>query len=510
MPIDLARPPFAPVARRAIVWINSPVPNEARDAFEMRGYAVTTYGAQQLGDKTNLNGCCATVFAQTEKLSGLLFDLRTYAPRVLDHDCVVIVVVDERSETPVRQALQNLGLAESVTDALGPSTWLISRNTEWNGIANAVTEARQGPAPNLTLEIRTDPDVVLSEEDTLLLQRAFADCSCLTIRRHDDGRSKSSVFCAHAELTTTHWPQPFFIKLGTRQGTIREYTAYENFVSPFIPFHLGPRLTRDRCCLSSTRGVLVGDYVDGAEQLAEGAPHGRSTSAIACLFDKTLLGFHRHTEMVDRSIADGLAHLFPKEGAIKRPRITRAMELGASRELPELRRLFEQSVSRPVLVGSIHGDLHAENILVRAHDAIVIDFAAYEQMLPLLWDAAWLEVSLLVDAFPDGADLEAWSATGAHEWIELISPLYEMPLGNCGTPMVTPAHPAFWFYACVQQIRKSAREWECGEGQYAATLALALLRKSSKDPHATEQDSSRKAAAYVLAERVLVSTFGED
>ncbi len=43
--------------------------------------------------------------------------------------------------------------------------------------------------------------------------------------------------------------------------------------------------------------------------------------------------------------------------------------------------------------------------------------------------------------------------------------------------------------------------------QYAAALALALLVKATKSPKTPEPEASRRAAAYVLAERLLVNAF---
>lgn len=48
---------------------------------------------------------------------------------------------------------------------------------------------------------------------------------------------------------------------------------------------------------------------------------------------------------------------------------------------------------------------------------------------------------------------------------------------------------------------------ECHEGQYAAALALALLKKASKDIEFSDSMEACRAGAYVLAERILVSTF---
>jgi len=96
------------------------------------------------------------------------------------------------------------------------------------------------------------------------------------------------------------------------------------------------------------------------------------------------------------------------------------------------------------------------------------------------------------------------------EWVQSIETLYN------DVPLVEPLkHPnpknsSCWFHACVRQIRRYAQQMQSGENQFAAALALALLTKASKDLNAREPEDSRRAVAYVLAERVLVNTFRKD
>jgi hypothetical protein len=66
-----------------------------------------------------------------------------------------------------------------------------------------------------------------------------------------------------------------------------------------------------------------------------------------------------------------------------------------------------------------------------------------------------------------------------------------------------PKNSSAWFQACVRQIRLYAQQMQCRPGQYAAALALALLIKASKDKNAPEPKATRRAAAYMLAARIL-------
>jgi hypothetical protein len=153
----------------------------------------------------------------------------------------------------------------------------------------------------------------------------------------------------------------------------------------------------------------------------------------------------------------------------------------------------------PVRMGPIHWDLHASNVLVRGSDAIVIDFLSNKEG-PVLYDAACLEASLLIDGFDKDSDSPTWDVG---VWLESIEPLYrDVSLRE------PPDHPhpkvkSSWFHACVRQIRLHALRMECKSGQYAGALAIALLKKASKDFGASPGEESRRAVAYLLAERIL-------
>jgi hypothetical protein len=190
--------------------------------------------------------------------------------------------------------------------------------------------------------------------------------------------------------------------------------------------------------------------------------------------------------------------------------------MGASGDVDRLRELFSRCTSEPVLVGPIHGDLHAANVRVRAADAIVIDFLGCKHAHPLVYDAACLEASLLVDGF-EGDKRFARDKRGpqrkmedARAWFNAIEILYEhVPLHSDHTPH-NPKDPSAWFFACVRQVRLYARRMERGDGQYAGALAIALLKKASKDPDVSDGENFRRAAAFALAERVLVAAFSSE
>ncbi len=521
MPINAPR---RLVGRKQVAWFGTEPPADGKKAFEDRGFRVTSCTEVELRNPAFLAGLSAVVFSQSvEKPLQIAQSLENHAQRLLNYDCLVILrpASITLSEDPsiftnvlVKLHLWTAGLPSKEAAKLKwqesgdaapplPHVAFYGYAVSWLFIANEVADNPSGTAPNLALKISVD-DVVrkLDPDSELLIRRAFWDCADIHLVAMDEGNSGVRVYRAYAELAEGlygQWPQTFFVKIGDRSKIFAEYTMYEVNVDPYIPFHLGPHLARERCCLGASLGLIVGDFVEESESLRDCAYQGRAATAIACLFDRTLLGWHRSPRKVSTPLSESLLHCFPRK--ISTSRFARAQALGATQNLSQLRLLFERCKSEPVLVGPIHGDLHAANVRVRATDAIVIDFYAHRKF-PLLYDAACLEASLLVEGFAD-------DSREIQEWLQSLTPLYEEPLLDGTLPHPNPKDRSCWYHACVRQIRRYARQWECGQGQYAAALAVALLTKATKDKDAPEPESSRRAAAYALAEIVLKKTFGE-
>jgi hypothetical protein len=508
--------------RKQVAWLNMEPDAEARRILEEREYLVARCTDDNLRDPVYLAGLTGVAFYQSpEKPIRIVRELESHARRLLDYDCRVIVRLSAGGTAIAKNAVASLKLPTVGLPAAAagpkegepplPCVRYFDIAAPWSSIANFITGSPAGPPPNAALKIVIDDRIdasgkrskcVLRDELDLLVRRAFADCALVHLVPIEGGHSGVSVYRAYAELAgglEGLWPQPHFIKLGDRSKVLHEYKIYEENVDPYVPFHLGPHLIRERCCLGAKDGILVGDYVDESESLRDCACTGRSATAIACLFDRTLAGWHRQARQVPQSLSAGLMGKFPFIDRAS-ARMNRARELGAAQSLKTLKELFRRCTSQPVLVGPIHGDLHAANVRVRASDAIVIDFAAHRN-LPLVFDAACLEASLLIEGF-------AGDHRDAQEWLKSVQDIYSAPVLDAVRAHPNPKDRSFWFITSIHQIRRYARQWECGHDQYAAALALALLIKASKDLNAPEPEASRRAGAYVLAERVLSSTFG--
>lgn len=508
----------APIARYLVAWFQAEPPDEAKEAFQARGFTVGSCTAEELHTPAYLRQVAGVVFTQQPtKLPRIVQELKQNASLPLDFDCRVIVRLApgpaNTSGNAGRAVLTTLSPSLGLPIAeLGdpngeppfPHLHVFDTGVAWNEVANYVLQhpSERLPVsdtlPSITTITHSGASLNLTSSQARLVRRAFFDCSEVHLVAHDDGRSGVMVCRAHATLRTSHlgpWPVPYFVKLGARAKILTEYQNYHRYVEPYIPFHLGPHLVQARCHLGATEGIIVGEYVDESESLLACAQAGRAAAAISCLFDRTLHGWHRIAQPAQRAL---LAEL-PWPRRVNNERIARARELGATRTLDELHSLFAALDSQPVLYGPIHGDLHASNVRVRGADAIAIDFFAHGEG-PLLRDAAALEASLLVDGLTNTArkiDVRALLSS------TLV--LYEQPQLTDPLPACDPKDVVYWFHSCVRQIRLYARRMEYREHQYAAALAAALLMKAGKDSNAIEPEASVRALAYVLAESVLAS-----
>jgi len=520
--------------RGAIAWFGSPVPLEGRNEFLARQFLAADQPCTdaQLADPIFLSGLAATIFTQdVEKPNLIVRDLEKHGRRLLDWDCRIVarsatkpgtkladllgrVIVNGR-RLPVAGLPAIEGKPFEPSETPYPHIHVFEQEVPWAVIADSVVEHPPDKPPDSTLRIIGPGKTLISPETEILLQRAFEDCVEVYLVSIDGGHSGVPVFRAYAELKEGQhgrWPLPYFVKVGDRDKIYTEYWNYQNKVDPYVPFHLGPHLIPKRCHLGALEGVIVGDWVDESEALTGCASGGRAAAAISCLFDRTLYGWHREAEKKQMSIVKTLGQYFPNPKSFPPARLAKARELGATSTPRDLQKLFRRCRSVPVLMGPIHGDLHAKNVHVRAMDAIVIDFFRHDEG-PLVYDPACLEAGLLVDGFSN----EIKSSDKDHdndkevqrilEWLHSIVTLYDhVPLSRAPVH-AKPKNPSAWFHACVRQIRLYAEQMECCRGQYAAALALALLIKASKDPALPDPEASRRAAAYLLAERLLTMTF---
>lgn len=512
-----------------VIWLGSAVPKRAKRVFIDRGYKVRRCTPVDLVDPAFLSGIGAVILTMVETQStfaDLRAEIAAHAPQLLNFDCRVIVKFErtEFNESVLIRMLRRMKIPYSglpmttrqvatdeqdqmVDEPPQPNVKFYDTGDSWKDIANFLVENPAGKAPNPNTKVI--PEDLISPMEKLLMQRAFENCVEVRLEPLKDGRSKAHVYIAHAKINKLNgrWMQPYFVKMGQRNSIFQEYINYQENVDNFIPFHLGPHLVAERCCLGATDAVIVGDYVEQSESLKNSAREGRAARAIACLFDHTLHGWYRN--------ARPEAHALMARPDVRLPQRyppnigAAARAIGATMDVTAHAAQLAAYTDQPWLCGPIHGDLHALNIRTRGTDAIVIDFLGHKTGL-VLRDIARLEVSLLTDAF-DGAPYENpkdENDFNGPDWLHAVMPLY----GHDPTVITPrfdedPSSPAHWFHACAHQIRRHARDYELRPRQYAAALVLELLWKACRDDVLLPFETYRRGAACYLAEQMLQAVF---
>ena len=331
----------------------------------------------------------AVLFRQTAEHPGRITEqLQRLAPTLLSHGCLVFIqpvpVVEGSGTTYLRlrrlfvKAIDALQLSASGLTAdefstlgawlnptpLTPLVHVMERPDDWEGLLMYlqlhVPERAATPGPRI---VHRDSDGIekdLDIERTLLVQRAFWDGAEVRLEQLRNGLSGVNAYRAFLQqrnsVTGSEYPYRYFVKIGPRNKVAAEYLAYRDIALEHLPYHLGPRLRLDRCALGHRCGILVSDYVNGAEPLRDCARDGRAVGAIANLFNVTFRGWHIGARPVDAPLQDHLRERLP--AAVPSFRKPLVDEYGATKTLEELARLLVTGDSRPYSVGVIHGDLH--------------------------------------------------------------------------------------------------------------------------------------------------------
>lgn len=533
---------FSPegVTRSKIAFFNELPEKSAEARFRERGFVCVKCTESELTDPSFVSLLDAVVFSQRPEKRMGLNEVLERVPLLLNNDVRVYVRIatdpdrtsaarDKVVDTLLRLQLPMANITlkewERIPDArrerqnafLAPYVYLFDPSTEWSTITHVICDRPAGDTPNTALNIisstllanREDP--AIHQEYLLLVQRAFHDCVEVHVEPMIDGLSGAPVFKAYANVRNARgalpskWPYLYFVKLGPRKKIADEYDRYIGRAIHYVPFHLGPRLRLGRCNLGTSQGILVGDFVEGAESIRDCASAGRAGHAIANLFDKTLGPWRKQAYTTERSLKEHLGKKWLMEDgqeiALPPQRAEIVRRLGGIPDVEPLRKVFEQIGGHPgTICGPAHGDLHATNVLVRNGDAIIIDFEKMEDEFPMLYDPASLEAGLVVDGFM--RDKRAENAPD--KLLELILPLYT---GDALTALTAPYHaanPASWLFDCAAQIRALSRHAECATGQYAMVLALCLIRKGCNSRQFEPIHENLRAISFVLGQSALL------
>jgi hypothetical protein len=361
----------------------------------------------------------------------------------------------------------------------------------------AETSARfdPGPAINQALSIHSPECLELTRQQIFLLQRAFYDCTMISLTPLPGGRSATTMLVQATlsnSLAGPH-PLPFFAKIDGSAQILTERQCYERYAQSHIAWHLRPNLQPERCLVGAELGILVGSFVIKSESLWTLIAQSRSGGAINSLFDETLASWRdaRSATSEDTgSIAPELAKVFQHKNVRKRY-LGAAAALGFQWEPAAIWEGFLNLPTRRWPRAPIHGDLHAENVRVRGNDAIIIDLARVT-MGPPSADPACLEVWIAFELPPTGVQVDEAA------WLSLVQGLFA-PHMVCKPADPCESGPLGWLGDSILQIRRLALA-KSSPTDYAITLALYLMRRAmfEPDPQSPKIDMMRRTWAWIL------------
>jgi hypothetical protein len=416
--------------------------------------------------------------------------------RALNHGlCVLILVADSVAHAFVAETIEKLV-------AKGPARDRIRYRigAPAHEVAELFARHDPGPAINLALRIDAPAEVQLTDEQRFMLQRAFSDCSAISLLRLPGGRSALtlSVQATLKNSSVGPHPLPFFAKIDRPALIVAEQGCYQRYAESHIAWYLRPNLQPGRCLIGADSGILVGSFVDKSESLWSQIMQGRAEKAIKSLFVETLAGW-RHTGASAQtelgSIPPSLEGVFAHAN-VRRRYVKAAAALGFTRDPQDVWEGFLNLPSRTWAKAPIHGDLHAQNVRVRGQDAIIIDLAK-------------------VTLGPPGADpacLEVWIAfempCPGHEvdeavWLRTVQELFAYRQ-VASPPGVNPSAPLAWLRDGVIHTRAVALG-SSTPVEYVITLALYLLRRARFEPDRAnaQADELRRTWAWILGCQLL-------
>lgn len=367
-------------------------------------------------------------------------------------------------------------------------------------IAELFARHDPGPAINSSVRIDAPAGMRLTDAQKFMLQRAFSDCSAVSLTQLPGGRSALTL-SVQATLTNSlagPHPLPFFAKLDRAAQIVAERACYERYAESHIAWYLRPNLQPARCLVGADSGILVGSFVLKSESLWSLIVQGRAENAIKSLFTDTLAGWRDGAAASQAelgSIAPSLKEVFTQANVRKRY-VKAAAGLGVARDPPDIWEGFLNLPPRIWPKAPIHGDLHAENVRVRGEDAIIIDLAKVT-MGPPGADPACLEVWIAFQVPPAGYDVDETA------WLRTIQELFAYRQ-VASPPSPDPAAPVAWLHDGIVRTRTVALA-SCQPVDYAITLALYLLRRATFDPDPGDikADEYRRTWAWILGCQLL-------
>ena len=475
--------------RRHILWFGSP-PSPASQREIVNRNCLLRDGDPAVPATTIRDALAAVVAIDDANEAAMLEMVEREAARLVDYGLRVdLIALDDAAAGRIQARLDTVVAMPGVKLHTAPQA---------AALAEAIVRHDAGAAPRLDLRIAVpDHREGLRHADRPLFERAFAQCSEITLVELGGGRSEARVFAVHMTIERSNigaWPQPAFVKLDRRDKIAVEHDNYRSYAERFIPFGLRPNI--DTMIVGSEHSLLVGNFVDRSESLWDLARRNVAGEAITALLEETLGGWRdqayaRDPERGAVAAAMRAAGLWDPD-RIQPYYVQCAADAGIT-ATPQAMWQVLAALDQQFRTAPIHGDLHGENVRVRGHSAILIDLASV-CIAPLTADLAALETWLAFELPPE-ADRQRFEDP---EWAATIERLYRPeafrhPPGPC-----RPAARYAWIETVVRQIRTLGIAIQSCPSEYQTAVAVQLLRRCQW-ADGCAGDRGRRALGYRIA-----------
>ena len=504
------------VERTQVLWLGPSPPETTVTEFKRRRLTLTV-AKPPLSDQDFLVSC-AVIFCFDSKQKGQSIGLvKTYWAKAAEHGLLVVLHANKKDEDKLLQGHVSdfPEVNARFVDFPRPIKQFSFKRPGYE-LAELAARHPAGPPFNPTLEIRGKlPE---KESDVFLLKRAFSDCKAITVEPLTKGFSRARVLAVYAEFPegeVAPYPLPYFAKIDSCKRILKEYEAYDRFVTRYIPFSQRPNCEPKRCLLGLTDGILVGDFVDDSVSLADVVQPNGARAIIHSLFDDALRGWRQQAyRRNDRVPLANIRSRILEPGRIKALHVAAGKAFGAKLSEAELTRLLDDSAKHMYRRGPVHGDLNAQNIRVRNGEAVLIDFYKSDDG-PLAADLASLEIAICFSIEAEARwnekdDGRYTNSDRFKEWRRHIDALFTFVPEQFGMVPPLQEQPCLhsWMWSACRQLRLMARYIEPSEDAYAYLLSAYLLRMAmfpederKIEPHSP--DSVVRGYAYWSAERIL-------
>lgn len=485
---------------RELLWYGRPPLPGTRSRLEERGYRIERMLGEQSFPKGRLGQVFAVIFDHS--VDGLNKPLSGYEliKDFINHGLPIFIVCSQ----PERSAVTSRFLSPHGSAYPWEEVVQFLPDFKGSNFDVFVKLERGAPWTNTAIDL-TGHGEGLTEEEEILLARAFQNARQIKLSQITPGFTQSRVFMVHEEKkrnSFAHLAQPRLVKIGPREKVLEEVKAMKE-VSPFIPFELRPNF--EVSVRGFSKALYVADFVDKSEPLLEVAHDGRAEAALSNLFYRTLRVW-RECAWGRPLSTDSLADAAERLGMLLihkiKPEYLESESFAKLRIEPK--ELWEKvkTIKFPHRVATIHGDLHGNNVRVRGDDAIVIDLGEVQGTdsdgAPVCFDVAMLDVALsfqCLDERQSGGDFDQPA------WEDEVSKYYNLESLQSASHF-KGTNLGSWLHGCLQRIRAFGTYEQSDPLEYPIAVAIAMWRWCKFDSSGPG-DKGRRVVALILGAQIL-------